>query len=136
MNIVDKGFGHFLVFKLPAILYMGLIFYMSSGPIASPALNSIPDYYLHSAGFSLLSVLLFWAWNEGVFPSKLPGNYFFPVLITILYGISDEFHQSFVPGRDSEVKDVVSDAIGALIGMLIIKVLQRLISSFRRARIA
>jgi VanZ family protein len=136
MKIADAGFARFLVFKLPALTYMGLIFYMSSGPLNSPTLNSIPDYYLHSAAFSLLSVLVLWAWNEGLSPRKLPGSYIFPVLITVLYGISDEFHQSFVPGRYSEVKDVASDAAGALLGIAIAIALRRVISSFRRARIA
>ena len=128
--------SRFLVFKSPALAYMVLIFYMSSGPVTSPTLNSIPDYYLHSSGYTLLSILLFWAWNEGLTSRKKVGSYFFPALITVLYGISDEFHQSFVAGRDSELKDVLSDAVGAVLGIAVILLLQRLISSFRRTHAA
>jgi VanZ family protein len=32
------------------------------------------------------------------------------------YGVSDEFHQSFVAGRDSEVLDWVADTVGAAVG--------------------
>ena len=33
-----------------------------------------------------------------------------------LYGATDEFHQSFVPGRDSDVLDWVADTLGAALG--------------------
>jgi len=122
----------FAVFKLPALAYMGFIFYMSSGPVTSPTLNAIPDYYLHSLGYSLLCVLLFWALHEGFDVSKGRGGYSLPILLTVLYGISDEFHQSFVPARDSEVKDVVSDSVGAILGFLFIIIVRRLISAFFR----
>jgi VanZ family protein len=39
--------------------------------------------------------------------------------ITILYGIFTEFYQSFIPGRDPSMIDVVFNAIGALGGTLI-----------------
>ena len=37
-------------------------------------------------------------------------------LLAVLYGLGDEVHQSFVPGRDASVGDVVADAAGALLG--------------------
>jgi VanZ family protein len=40
------------------------------------------------------------------------------VLFGVLWGISDEFHQSFVPGRDSSVWDLAADAVGAALGSL------------------
>lgn len=39
--------------------------------------------------------------------------------ICLLYAVTDEFHQSFVPGRQSLVSDVVIDFIGSIIGMII-----------------
>jgi VanZ family protein len=38
---------------------------------------------------------------------------------TILYGISDEFHQSFVPGRDASLFDVGVDMVGAVVAVTI-----------------
>jgi len=38
------------------------------------------------------------------------------VAITTAYGCSDEWHQSFVPGRDADLRDVWADAVGAVAG--------------------
>jgi VanZ family protein len=37
-------------------------------------------------------------------------------LAVMLYGVSDEFHQYFVPGRSVEALDVLADALGGLLG--------------------
>lgn len=41
-------------------------------------------------------------------------------LFTILYAISDEIHQLYVPGRSGEIRDVLIDATGSLMGILIV----------------
>ena len=41
------------------------------------------------------------------------------ILISAGYGILDEYHQSFVPGRDASVDDVVADVVGAVLAMVI-----------------
>jgi VanZ family protein len=38
-------------------------------------------------------------------------------LLTSLYGVSDEWHQSFVPGRSAEVADWVADTLGAIVAI-------------------
>ena len=42
------------------------------------------------------------------------------VIFMILYAISDEIHQYFVPGRSAEIRDVLIDVLGANIGILLI----------------
>lgn len=42
----------------------------------------------------------------------------FALLICVLYAISDEIHQLYVPGRGGQVKDVIIDSAGALVGIL------------------
>jgi VanZ family protein len=39
------------------------------------------------------------------------------LLITILYAFSDEYHQTFVPGRHGQLQDVAIDMTGALLAM-------------------
>ncbi len=40
----------------------------------------------------------------------------------VLYGVSDEWHQSFVPGRDAAFLDIVFDAAGAAIGVAVLPI--------------
>lgn len=40
------------------------------------------------------------------------------LLICVLYAVSDEIHQLYVPGRGGQVKDVIIDSAGALVGIL------------------
>ena len=44
------------------------------------------------------------------------------VMICLLYGITDEFHQSFIPGRTPDLMDLVNDVIGAALAMLFVKI--------------
>jgi len=44
--------------------------------------------------------------------------------ITLLYGISDEIHQHFVPGRGFQLYDILMDGLGALVGLGLYAALQ------------
>lgn len=39
-----------------------------------------------------------------------------PIVIVSVYGIIDEMHQSYIPGRDVSVADWLADTIGAILG--------------------
>ncbi|NIW80004.1 MAG: VanZ family protein, partial [Calditrichae bacterium] len=43
------------------------------------------------------------------------------IIIGIVYGISDEYHQSFVPGRFADVVDALADTLGIIIGVLLFR---------------
>lgn len=40
------------------------------------------------------------------------------LLICVLYAMSDEFHQLYVPGRSGEIRDVLLDSTGSLVGII------------------
>lgn len=44
--------------------------------------------------------------------------FFQAVFLTVVYAATDEFHQRFVPGRSGELKDVLIDSTGAILGAL------------------
>ena len=71
----------------------------------------------HSIGYALLAVVLLRAFARG----RLSGVTWTAGLTAIglatMYGVSDEFHQSFVPGRSPDRLDVVADCVGATIGV-------------------
>lgn len=46
-----------------------------------------------------------------------------------LYGITDEIHQLFVPGRSGQVKDVIIDGAGSIVGILVYVFLNKVLES-------
>ena len=61
----------------------------------------------------------------GLLVSNLIKNYnkktYIAILICILYAISDEFHQFFVPGRSCQLMDMIIDSIGSILGIFTLK---------------
>ncbi len=93
--------------------YMGLIFHLSSKPaIEIPPLFPHQDKVFHLCEYFGLGFLSAFAFDRGSIRSR----FLFGFLLASVYGISDEIHQSFVPGRDASVWDFMADAIGAWIG--------------------
>ena len=45
------------------------------------------------------------------------------ILVGLIYAISDEYHQSFVPGRSAEIRDVLIDTTGVMFGIIIVLVI-------------
>jgi VanZ family protein len=54
------------------------------------------------------------AWGRDASGSRVPHAIL--VLVGVLYGVSDEWHQSFVPGRDPSFGDLAADTLGTLVG--------------------
>ncbi len=113
----------YLKYWTPPILYMALIFAVSSMeqpllPMPKFQWLSIDKLY-HFIEYSILSVLLTIAFVNTP-PKWLPTNWIWvtAALISILYGASDELHQNFVPGRHATPSDLISDAIGAIAGVV------------------
>jgi VanZ family protein len=99
----------------PVVLYMGIIFYMSSQPeVTIPA--ALTDKSSHSLAYTFLGVLIVRA-RAGGLPARITArDAFVAVLLTTAYGVSDEIHQMYVPGRSADVYDLYADAIGGGIG--------------------
>jgi len=89
------------------------IFYMSSQSFTAgapgPEFTLKPIIY-HIAIFFLLAFFLFLALIKGKHKKLI----FLAILISILYAISDEVHQLFVPGRNGSINDILLDTIGIL----------------------
>lgn len=94
----------------PALLWAGLLFYMSSRALPEAPPGS--DKIAHFCAYALLSALLLRALHRGAGPVRAPLA-LTAVALATLYGVSDELHQSFVPGRDASVLDVCADFAGA-----------------------
>ncbi|MHB8171488.1 MAG: VanZ family protein [Thermincolia bacterium] len=101
----------------PVLVYMGIIFYFSSRTGDQVSLL-IPDYLAHGVEYAGLGFLLFRAWR-GTWPGVPTRRAMVWAVVTaILYGVTDEWHQSFVPGRTASVKDLVANGVGAALGQM------------------
>lgn len=99
----------------PVVLYMGIIFFVSHQPeVSIPA--GLTDKSSHSLAYTLLGVLMVRALAGGLGARIAARTALLGVLLTTLYGASDEFHQMFVAGRSAELYDLYADATGAAIG--------------------
>jgi VanZ family protein len=98
---------------------MSVIFAASSIPDLGP-LPGMSDKSGHSIGYALLGALLFRALAGGRLSGVTWGRAIATVVLTTLYGVSDEFHQMFVPGRTADRLDVLADGIGAVLAVLAI----------------
>ena len=94
---------------------MALLFGFSSRS-SVPSLPAGLSYYdAHIAAYAGLAVLTSRAAAGGLW-RVTPRAVLVAVLISTLYGVSDEYHQVFVPGRTFEVLDMIADAAGSVIG--------------------
>ncbi len=102
---------------LPVILWCSAIFYLSN----VPDLHITRDWWdyplrkvAHMVEFAILALLLVRALSGSTsWPRKRV--FWAAFFFSVLYAWSDEFHQSFVPGRVMSMKDVLIDTIGAAI---------------------
>lgn len=97
----------------PVVLQMALIFAASSIPDLGPLPGGVSDKYGHSIGYAILGALLLRAMAQGQLRGVTWGRAAAVVVLATMYGVSDEFHQWFVPGRTPDVFDVMADAAGA-----------------------
>ena len=108
----------FLFYWLPVILWAGVIFYLSGVPNLNSGLPVFWDVFwrklFHAGEFGLLNLLLWRAlyYGEGASFKKALG---WSLIFTILYAISDELHQYFVPDRQARWQDAAQDSLGALL---------------------
>jgi VanZ family protein len=97
---------------------MALIFVISSFEVRVPGLAHVPlrDKGIHIVEYGVLGWLCAAA-SARTWPSASPWRTAaFAVFVTVLWGVSDEIHQAFVPGRSPELADVAADLFGSIVG--------------------
>ena len=105
---------------LLALAWMALLFYLShQSALRTATLFSAQDKILHAGAYALLGLLLLTAQPRGAQGYSWK-QVTISVLIASLYGLSDETHQHFVPGRNSDVLDWIADSVGALIAVTLL----------------
>jgi VanZ family protein len=141
--------GVFLKFWLPVLLWMAAIFTASTdlgstqhtsriiGPFLRFFWSTVPDRIVdevqtiarkagHMSGYAGLAILIWRARQRGVFTQPWTMRSALIVeAICLLYAMSDEFHQSFVPTREASVRDVLIDGCGAALALFAIWLIGR-----------
>lgn len=99
------------------VCIMGIIFYLSHQPgelIFLPPLIGL-DKLLHIIAYGILAAAFLYSLQPYINDANRTSAAVVAVLFCILYGMSDEYHQLFIPGRFVSFWDVVADGLGALL---------------------
>jgi VanZ family protein len=102
------------LFRALTVGWMLLIFLLSSQP-SLPAIQvfSGADLLVHAVVYGVLCIFLALSFA----PPQVAtwGRVFILTMLVTAYGVTDEYHQSFVPGRHASAWDVLADGAGGLI---------------------
>ena len=98
-------------------VWMACLFWASAQSDIGVAAR-VPDTLTHGTAYLVLGLLACRAVSGGLGQFLPVGGAILVVVICTLYGVSDEFHQSFVPGRDASAGDVAKDFGGATLAAL------------------
>jgi len=114
-------------FWVLALLWAAIIFTLSSIP--GKSLPPLPDgmnadKLLHAAVYAVLGSTCFLA-ARNTWPARPWRIVLGCTLGVVAYGISDELHQSLVPGRSPDLMDVAADGVGGLSGTVLTALLFR-----------
>ena len=99
----------------PAVVWAAVIFVLSAQP--SLPSTGVSDKHAHLVTYALLAGLCLMGLTGWRLRRIAGGPVLVAFVMAVLYGVSDEWHQSFVPGRTPDAADVVADAIGAALAL-------------------
>ena len=106
---------------LPVILWMALIFILSSIPGKNIPDIPIPNFHklVHLIEYSVLGALLIRALIHLAAGTGKVKLILISIAIAAAFALSDEWHQTFVPGRNGCLMDAINDIIYAMIGVYV-----------------
>ena len=117
---IKRFFFVFINCWLAVVIYAIIIFLISSVPGRDiPSLFSFQDVVFHIIEFGILSLLVNRAISRQNRNLGFVRRFLFVVIICLVYAMSDELHQGFVPGRDSSFIDFGYDSIGIILVSLV-----------------
>ncbi|WP_313119224.1 VanZ family protein [Proteiniclasticum ruminis] len=139
--------------NLPALGWMGFIFYLSSQdgsasgklsgglsdvlyallqflriPLSEETFHFLLRKGAHFTAYLFLG-LLFAFWLE----ARTLKDYALCLFYSFLYALTDELHQRFVPGRSGELRDVFIDTSGAFTGLVLLSIVSRIRAFYSEA---
>ncbi len=124
MKMMKKGTHRFFYYWFPVLFYCLVIFVQSSYP-SPKEIPHVPhmDKVLHFAAYALLGLLFLRGFRHSRFGSEYGFAIAASIVLTGLYGVSDELHQYFVPYREASIWDGLFDFLGGTSGVYVYQVL-------------
>jgi VanZ family protein len=123
-----------LRFWFPLWAYSAIIFLISSLPASSIGFTHVVwDKLLHTLEYTVLGFLAARAFAQH---NKESGLVLWAICVVFCFGfgLTDEFHQSFVPGRESALNDAYADLLGGAIGAGIYLFIQQILIKFKKEK--
>ena len=97
------------------------------GHAASEAIIRTLAHFCEFAGLGFLVCNFIFALKDKLKP-------FFSILVSVLYAVSDEIHQYFVPERACQLSDLAIDCCGIVIGVAVFCVLKIIVIKFKNKK--
>lgn len=118
--VTKQQLKNLFLYYLPPIVWMGVIFAFSAQGVIKTTDFYWTDFMIkktaHLVEYFVLAVLVYRAlFKAGVTRKK---SIIITLVFCVLYAMSDEWHQSFTPGREPRIRDVVIDSVGVIFGVL------------------
>jgi VanZ family protein len=110
------GYGSLALRATAPLALMALIFYLSAQEAVGPELPAWVRVVAHFGEYALLAALWVWALTPVLGRRAL----LVAAAIAFAYALSDEYHQSFVEGRDADPLDVLTDAAGIAVAVILL----------------
>jgi len=130
LNVLDEplftrgsrsGFRQFAAYWLPVLGYISLIFFFSSlHQPPDPLKFKHADKLYHLGEYGMFSLLVGRAFRFSVSPYSKLGAAVMTVAMVMMIAASDEYYQSFVPGRDSSIYDWMADSTAAVLACIVL----------------
>ncbi|MBM4175039.1 MAG: hypothetical protein FJ213_02545 [Ignavibacteria bacterium] len=125
-SVLNFIHGHKKLIYFTLGVYWIVLVILTSLPTTSLPKVGMSDKAQHFLAYFFLAVLLDFSLRiQKKFGLKQNGHSYFSLLIVTLYGIFDEVHQYFIPGRFCEFSDFIADLIGGICGVLFVYFLLR-----------
>ena len=118
---------------LPLGIWMGLIFCLSARPDLPYPKSGWAALLLSSGAHVILFGVLAVLWARAL--GERSRGWFIALVLTLLYALSDEFHQVFVPNRHADPLDLLCDALGAALGLGVWTRLRHCSTGLRQSRL-
>jgi len=121
-KVKQSTIKYYLYYWIPPIVWAIIIFGFSANPTGKVGSSYLLDFavkkIVHIVEYAIFTLLIYRGLIKSEFDKKNSG--YWSIFMAFIYGLSDEFHQSFTPGREPTIRDVIFDTLGGSLAIYFI----------------